>query len=349
MSKKALLVTGATGKQGGALIDAILSSSAHHTTFPLLLAVTRSPHSAASARLLAKSTSDPTSDSAPPCTIVLVPGNLDDPTALLSAASAAASAHGASVWGVFSVQLPDGRADTANAEVRRGKGLVDAALAAGVRHLVYSSVERGGDDKSWGDPTRVPHFRSKWEVELHLRDASAAAATAAGKAGAEKRPPMTWTVLRPVAFMDNLTPGFPMRVFLAALRNALGDDDKALQWVAVADIGVFAAKAFAEPERWAGRAVGLAGDELTMKQLGDAFERGTGSRPVPAWWWLGSALTGVVREVGLMAGWFGSDGYAADIKALREEHTGLMNMEAWLREKSTFVQREAGVGKVEGQ
>jgi len=53
---------------------------------------------------------------------------------------------------------------------------------------VYSSVERGGDEKSWENPTLIPHFASKHRIELHLREA------------AEDK--MMWTILRPTAFME---------------------------------------------------------------------------------------------------------------------------------------------------
>jgi uncharacterized protein YbjT (DUF2867 family) len=140
--------------------------------------------------------------------------------------------------------------------------------------------------------------------------------------------------------MDNLGTGFGTKVFVAALRNYLGERDKALQWVAVADIGVFAAKAFAEPEKWDRRAVGLAGDELTMEQLNEVFLKATGN-PVPSTFWVfGSALTGLVKEMGAMLEWFATDGYGVDIAELRKEHPGLLTMEEWLREKSPFARAE---------
>lgn len=82
-------------------------------------------------------------------------------------------------------------------EEQQGKALVDEALKAGVKRFVYTSVDRGGDERSWQNETDVPHFRSKHRIEWHLREE-------AEKKGGE----MTWAVLRPVAFMDNIQPGF---------------------------------------------------------------------------------------------------------------------------------------------
>lgn len=138
--------------------------------------------------------------------------------------------------------------------------------------------------------------------------------------------------------MDNLTPSFSNTVFMAALRNSLGSNSP-LQWVAVHDIGVFAAKAFEHPQDWDGRAVGLAGDELTMTQLSETFRSATGKPVQEAYWFLGTALTWAVKEMGVMIGWFSTDGYHADIEARRAEHPGLLTMERWIREKSDFQKK----------
>jgi len=315
---KTILVTGATGKQGGAVIDSLLSADPDGSAFTIL-ALTRNASSASATRLLSK---------APHGNLKLVQGNLDDVPAVFEAAKAAAP-EGQAIWGVYSVQVSLGPGVSTERETAQGTALIDAAVAHGVQHFVYSSVERGGDEVSWETATPVPHFQSKYRVEQHLKAVTAAE----GKPGAG----MGWTVLRPVAFMDNLAPGFATKVFVAALRNYLGERDKALQWVAVADIGVFAAKAFTEPEKWDRRAVGLAGDELTMEQLDEAFQKATGS-PAPATFWLfGSALTGLVKEMGAMLERFASDGYGVKIAELKKEHPGLLTMEEWLAKKSPFA------------
>lgn len=84
-------------------------------------------------------------------------------------------------------------------EEEQGNKTVDAALANGVEHFVYTSIDRGGP-KSDNNPTSVPHFATKHTVELYLKE----------KAAGWK---MNWTILRPTAFFDNLTPDFPGKGF----------------------------------------------------------------------------------------------------------------------------------------
>ncbi|KAI8960411.1 NAD(P)-binding protein [Daldinia sp. FL1419] len=311
---KVLLITGATGKQGGAAINALLSQDPGKFT---ILAVTRDVNTISAKQLAQKSSS-----------IKLVQGNLDNVPSLFQEARKICSQP---IWGVYSVQISMGKGVTLEGEVAQGKALIDESIKAGIRHFVYSSVERGGDEASWNNPTPIPHFQSKYRIERHLRDA-----TGPGKPGAS----MGWTILRPVAFMDNLAPGFPTKVFMAALHNHLGG--KRMQWIATSDIGVFAAKVFADPERWNRRAVGLAGDELSWEQLNASFAKATGS-PVPvSYWFFGSALTYMVTEMGLMIGWFATDGYRADVTARRRDHPQMLTMEEWLVKESPFETARRG-------
>ena len=327
MASKYILVTNATGKQGGAVIDALAKNPAF-----TLLAQTRNTTSASAQKVAAKGAN-----------IKLIEGTLDDIPALFKTAQDASNGNG--IWGVYSVQISVGKNVTHEGEIRQGKAMVDEAVKAGVKHFVYSSVERGGDEKSWENPTPVEHFESKHQIEQHLK----------GNAGQ-----MGWTILRPgksprtsfcvisvifsecwlrcdrlVAFMDNLAPGFPTRVFLAALRDTLGPA-KPLQWIAVKDIGVFASKAFLSPQEYNHRAIGLAGDELTVDQLAEVFEKETGGKLEGTWWALGATLKYMVADMGKMVDWFGAEGYGADVQARRKEYEGLMDLGTWIREESSF-------------
>ena len=161
---KCILVTGATGKQGGAVIDA-LASNADFT----LLAQTRNAAGAGAQKLQSKGNN-----------ITVVEGDQDDVPGLFANAQKAADSKG--IWGVYSVQVSQGKGVTHEGEIKQGKAMVDEAVKAGVKHFVYGSVERGGDEKSWENETPIPHFESKYQIEHYLKE----------KAGS-----MGWTILRP--------------------------------------------------------------------------------------------------------------------------------------------------------
>ncbi len=133
-SDKTVLITGATGRQGGAVIRHMLPKGWK------LRALTFKADSAAVQRLTDQG-------------IEVVRGDLEDPASLERAARG--------VYGVYSVQ--DFWAVGAKREVQQGKNIADAAMKAGVEHFVYSSV--GGVDRKSG----IDHWESKWQVENYIR------------------------------------------------------------------------------------------------------------------------------------------------------------------------------------
>jgi uncharacterized protein YbjT (DUF2867 family) len=133
-SDKTVLVTGATGRQGGAVIRHL------HPGGWKLRALTRNPAGSAARELQRQG-------------IEVIQGDLEDPASLEPAVRGA--------YGVYSVQ--DFWSVGARREVLQGKNLADAAKKAGVQHFVYSSV--GGAERNSG----IDHWESKWEIEQHVR------------------------------------------------------------------------------------------------------------------------------------------------------------------------------------
>ena len=130
-----ILVTGARGKQGGAVARELLSKGYR------VRAMTRQPQSEgalALARLNAE----------------VAYGDFDIPSSLEKVLEG--------VWGVFSVQ--DSWEAGVQREEEQGKRLASLAKKAGVRHFVYTSVG------SAHHKTGIPHFNSKWRIEETIRE-----------------------------------------------------------------------------------------------------------------------------------------------------------------------------------
>ena len=208
--------------------------------------------------------------------------------------------------GVFSVQnfwLPNVGFD---GEIKQGKLVADAAKAAGVQHLVYSSV--GSAHRGMGQK----HFESKWIIEQYIHTLD-----------------VPYTIIRPVAFMDNHNWS---RAYILSGTFSSGDirPDKATQIIAVEDIGVFAALAFANPKEYLAKTIELAGDELTETQTAEMFAKVIG-RPVelvppqPGGGWASP------EESAAMFNFFNGEGYGADISALRKLYPKLLTFEQYLR------------------
>lgn len=133
-SNNTILVTGATGKQGGALIDELDGKGFR------LRAMTRHPDGEAAQKLRAGG-------------VEVVAGDLNDAASLEQAVAGA--------WGVFAVQNT-WEAGVAGEE-EQGKRLARVAKDAGVQHYVYASV--GSADRKTG----IPHFDNKARVEETVR------------------------------------------------------------------------------------------------------------------------------------------------------------------------------------
>jgi uncharacterized protein YbjT (DUF2867 family) len=101
-----------------------------------------------------------------------------------------------------------------------------------------------------------------------------------------------------------------------------------LQSIASDDIGAFAALSFAQPERYFGQAIELAGDELTEPEIAATFMRVI-DRKVE----VGppSNRGGNDEERRLMINWFNDVGYQADIPRLRQIYPALQTLEQYLR------------------
>jgi len=145
---------------------------------------------------------------------------------------------------------------------------------------------------------------------------------------------MKWTILRPVCFADNLTPDFMGKGFATFCK--VGLQGKKLQFVAVRDIGVFAAKAFLNPEEYSGKALSLAGDELNFDEINELFKRKTGADVPTTFEILARGMLWGIADLGIMFNWFHSDGYGADIEELKKIHPGLLDLDQWLEKESKF-------------
>jgi len=135
-SKCKVVVTGATGHQGGAVARKLVSDG---WAVSALVRNADKPEARALAEL----------------GVAMVTGDLNDEDSLARAVAGA--------YGVFSVQS---WADGVDVEERQGKSFADAAAKARVEHFVYSSV--GGADRHTG----VPHFESKGHIEQHIHEIS---------------------------------------------------------------------------------------------------------------------------------------------------------------------------------
>ncbi|MGV9662180.1 NmrA family NAD(P)-binding protein [Nocardia niigatensis] len=279
-----MLVTGATGKQGGATARRLLA------TGHAVRALVRDPESPAAQELAAAGAE-------------LAVGDFDAPETLAPALSGV----GAALLVPPATFGPHGW-DT-ELEVERGTRFIEAARAAGVGFVVFTTVASYTEDGKWG-------AQGKRRVEDALRSSG-----------------LHWTILRPARFMENyFMRGFPVDGINDGVHKHLFPADRPVQSIALDDIAVFAQLAFEDPAGFHGRVMELAGDALSMPEAAAAITAATG-HPVRYLEATAAEADAMGTEVGVV--WRLSregQGWHADIPALREIHPGLRTFDMWLAE-----------------
>ena len=243
-AKRVIAVTGATGAQGGGLIRAIL---AHPQSGFSVRALTRDPGSEKAQALAALG-------------VEVVKADLDDEASLVAAFT---GAHGAycltNFWEHFS---PD-------KEIAQAGNLARAAKAAGVSHVIWSTLEDVRDYVPLDDdrmPTllgkyKVPHFDAKGEANKLFVDAG-----------------VPTTLLNTSFYWENLI-YFGMGPQAGedgtlAITFPLGD--KKLAGMAVEDIGKCAYGIFAAGDKFINATVSIAGGHLSGQEMADSLSNALG-------------------------------------------------------------------------
>ncbi len=267
-----ILVTAVTGRQGRALARQLLERGFH------VRGLSRDV-SKASARTLVEAGVD------------MVQGDFADPASVQRAAMGA--------QGMF-LNIP-----SSPSEITMGANAVDAALAAGVQHLVYSTSLTTDPDNGIADTPKAA-------VEQHLRDSG-----------------LPYTILRPAMFMENYAGG-QARIATTGLRDPR-DAGSIQQFISVEDIAFFAAQALADPASWAGRELNIATDALTGTQVAALFAQVMG-QPV-AYTQITWEQWGATRPPRLVRvyQWYEQGALLINVTALRERYPKLRTLEQYLR------------------
>ncbi|GAA5141489.1 NmrA/HSCARG family protein [Pseudonocardia adelaidensis] len=294
-----VLVTGATGRQGGATARELLAAGVP------VRALVRDPATARAKAVEALGAE-------------LVTGDLHDRGSVVRAADGARA--------VFSVQMAPATVDgfDFDGEVTQGVNLVEGAKAAGVPQFVHTSVTGAGQH------TEHPAWaRGRWSVEPAFR-AKSAIQDRVRAAGFPH-----WTILKPGFFMDNFRPSmaflFP-RGIEGGLVSVLAPDTR-LSLVAVDDIGRAAAAAVAAPERVDGVELELASDYLSMTEIAEVLSRALGTSLTAPDMTEEEALAAGMPPMGASHEWMNVAGQPGRPEFARALGIPLTSFDAWARER----------------
>ena len=277
---KTVLVTGATGQQGGS-IGKRLTAKGYQ-----VLGLTRNPEAPAAKNLENLG-------------MEMIQGNFDDAPGLEAACK--------KVEVLYLMGTPfEAGPET---ETAQGVAAIDAAKAAGIKHLVYSSV--GSADKK----TEIPHFDSKYRVEQHLESAD-----------------IPYTILGPVWFMENATSPWYLPELKQGRLPMPMPSDRAVQQIAVDNIGGVAVAVIEGGSRYFGKRIDLAGDELSCARMTEILAEASGKDITYVEVDL-DAMREQNEDWARMFEWFDRVGYDVDIEGLKQEfpEAGWVTFKEWAR------------------
>ena len=278
-----VLVSGATGQQGGALARVLLDKGHQVRAF---VRKPNSPEAKELERLGAR----------------LAEGNLEEASTIEDAAKG--------MDAVFIVATPFEAG--MEAETRHGIAAAEAAKAAGVGHLVYSSVANADKD------TGIPHFESKRKVEEHIEGLG-----------------VPYTIVAPVYFMDNLLAPWTLPQLKEGRLPMALPSSRPLQQIALSDIAAFTGVVLENREKFVGRRLDIASDELAGEEVAEVLTRVTGREIHYVELPLEQVRQAMGEDGARMFEWFDQVGYSADIESLRRDHqeVGWHTFEDWAKEQ----------------
>jgi len=292
------LILCASGRQGSATVDALLSKKVSGTIY----GASRNPES------LKKSRGD---------SINVVKADMNDPESIIAAIDESKATR---VWFVtdwYSIKKP-----TRAKEAQLGYNVIDAIKKRShqVKHVVYNS---GADaDKA---PEIIGEFWSKVDIEKYMEKELASVQ-------------VSWSVLRPVAFLENLDDAKNGNPLTKGSVKMLTKKNCPVKYISAVDIGKGSAALLMNREEYAGKKVDAATCEYTGSELADILTRVSGveckySISVPRFvLWL------FVRNLYHMVTFFEHEGYDdTDIDKYRKIVPDYQDAEAWFISKGQWA------------
>ncbi|KAF5600848.1 hypothetical protein FPANT_2007 [Fusarium pseudoanthophilum] len=236
---KVFTVFGATGKQGGSVIQAFLADKKLSSEFAIR-AVSRDINKPASKDLAAKG-------------VEVVAADLSDPSSLISA-----------VQGAHTVFVVTNFWETMSAETEelQGKAITDAAKAVGVQHIVFSAL-LNVSEASGGRLSHVVHFDSKARIAQYMRDSGIPCS-------------FVWPGAFMEDFVQYIRKSGDGEYILALPID--GDKARMPLFLASSDMGKFVKLAIANYPKYVGKDIFAAAAYLTPNQIMRDWSEATGKK-----------------------------------------------------------------------
>lgn len=239
--KLLLAVLGATGNQGYSVASTVLFDPELSARY--------------SVRAISRDTSNPKMQDLASQGASLAAADMDAPETLPSALEG--------VDTLFFITATQYQGHTREIETRQAKAVCEAALAAGVSYVIFSSMSHPYKITNGALPN-VEHFDDKAEIEQYIRSL-----------------PVKSAFFAPASFMQNF-----MSHFMRPVPSQSGDGTYVLAncayghsrmpFIDITETGKWVGPILAEPEKYEGKQFAAAAEILTMDEVAEIVGRVTG-------------------------------------------------------------------------
>jgi uncharacterized protein YbjT (DUF2867 family) len=211
------------------------------------------------------------------------------------------------VDGIFSVLTHE---NGINKEIKQGIDLANLAKEYGIKHFVYSSVTGADQD------TGIPHWESKFKIENHIRQIN-----------------LPYTIVRPASLFENfLIPQVRSRILKGKLASPV-NKNVVQQFISSKDIGEISADIFMKPDKYSGRTVTIAAEEMDMAKVAGIFSEALGKEI--KYQKLPGLITRLVmgKDLYKMFKWVNENDavFLKDLDAFKKEYPHLTGLKEWIQ------------------
>lgn len=316
------LVFSATGRQGRAVINALVSKEEGETTTSIsIVATSRNPESDSSKELLKID-----------AVTKVISADYNDPDSIYNAIK---ESHATRIWFTTDFWSIPWLIRTREKEAELGSCVVDAIVKANqsdecqtIEHVVYSSV---GDADNV--PTKIGHFWGKADVEKYM-------ASQFDNHDGCNTTTTTWSVIRPVAFFENVDDAANFNPLTKGTLKFLTYPDKKTKFIACEDIGKGSVVLLTNPKEYAGKIIEAAGAEQSALEVTAALSDVSGTicnyaMAMPRFvMWL------LMGDVYHMITWMETVGYSASIDEFKKVVPDVQDAKAFFKGKGQWANGE---------
>ena len=312
MTNPTYLVFSATGRQGRAVINALVSKGEKS-----IVGTSRNPESKSSQSLLKIDG-----------VTKVISADYTDPESVYSAIKESQATR---IWFTTDFWSLPWLSRTSETETRLGSCVIDAIVKANqsdecqtIEHVVYSSV--GDADNA---PKEIGHFWGKAGVEKYMASQFD-----------NDDCTTTWSVIRPVAFFENVDDATNFNPLTKGKLKFLTYPDKKVKFIACEDIGKGSAVLLTNPKEYGGKIIEAAGSEHTALDVNTALSDVSGTVCNYAMAMPRFVLWLLMGDLYHMITWMETVGYSASIEEFKKLVPDAQDAKAFFERKGQWANGE---------